>query len=550
MGTVRFGNDHVAAIKGYRDYQIGNIMISQVYYVERLSHLNFGYINELAKQVLVRGLPKLKYQKDHLCSASSLRKSKKYTHKAKFDESIQEKLYMMHMDLCVPMKIESIIEKKYILVIVDDYSWFTWVKFLRSKVKTLEIVVKLLKTIQVCLNATVRNLRTDNDTEFVNQTLQAYYDDVGISHQTAVARTPQQNDAEAIVTTCYTQNRSLILRHHNKTPMNSFMTEPDLTYFYVFSALCYPTNDSEDLGLMQNPPFTTPYVPPTKHDQDLLFQPMFDEYFNPSTSVVPLVHVAAAQRPTNPTGSPSSTSIDQVAPSAPRVWYDMLSSFLLSQNFSKGAVDPTLFTRKESKDILMTKLDGDLKGIPVDATCYRGMIGSLMYFTSSRHDLVFAVCMCARYQAKPTEKHLHAVKRIFQYLKGTTNMGLWYSKDTNIALTTYADADHAGCQDTRKRINWVLRISGHYTTRLLRMGILILMCLEESLESTQERIADSGGAMEDSKRRISMLDYRIQQISKGSSEASDIFSDEENKAEENKADAEVVEKQAGNEQPV
>ncbi|GJV91284.1 hypothetical protein Tco_1539097 [Tanacetum coccineum] len=78
------------------------------------------------------------------------------------------------------------------------------------------------------------------------------------------------------------------------------------------------------------------------------------------------------------------------------------------------------------------------------------MVNSLMYLTSSRPDLVFAICMCAQYQAKPIKNHLHAVKRVFRYLKGTTNTGLWYSKDTIIALTAYADVDHAGCQDTRR----------------------------------------------------------------------------------------------------
>ncbi|GJZ64270.1 copia protein [Tanacetum coccineum] len=97
-----------------------------------------------------------------------------------------------------------------------------------------------------------------------------------------------------------------------------------------------------------------------------------------------------------------------------------------------------------------TKLDEDLSGIPVDQTKYRSMIGSLMYLTASRPDLVFAVCMCARYQSRPTKKHLEAVKRVFRYLQGTINMGLWYPKDTAMALTAYADADHAGCQDTRR----------------------------------------------------------------------------------------------------
>ncbi|GKD94563.1 hypothetical protein Tco_1374400 [Tanacetum coccineum] len=96
------------------------------------------------------------------------------------------------------------------------------------------------------------------------------------------------------------------------------------------------------------------------------------------------------------------------------------------------------------------KLDEDLQGTPVDAILYRGMIGSLMYLTSSRPELIYAVCLCARYQAKPTEKHLNAVKWIFQYLKETINMGIWYSKNTDMSLIAYSDADHAGCQDTRR----------------------------------------------------------------------------------------------------
>nr|GFB55272.1 uncharacterized mitochondrial protein AtMg00810-like [Tanacetum cinerariifolium] len=217
---------------------------------------------------------------------------------------------------------------------------------------------------------------------------------------------------------------------------------------------------------------------------------------------------------------------------APRAWYDTLSRFLLDNNFFKGTVDPTLFTRKTGKHILLVqiyvddiifastdpkdrdmfsnemsskfqmsmmgqmsfflslqvsqssggifinqskfaleilknfgmdscdlvdtpmvdrlKLDEDLLEIPVDQTRFRSMVGSLMYLAASRPDLVFAVCMCARYQAKPTKKHLEALKRVFRYLKGTINWGLWYPNDTAMALTAYADADHAGCQDTRR----------------------------------------------------------------------------------------------------
>ncbi|GKF51771.1 hypothetical protein Tco_0148238, partial [Tanacetum coccineum] len=95
-----------------------------------------------------------------------------------------------------------------------------------------------------------------------------------------------------------------------------------------------------------------------------------------------------------------------------------------------------------------SKLDKDKEGKAIDPSHYRGMIGTLLYLTASRPDLQFVICMCARYQAWPTEKYLHAVKRIFRYLKGTVNWGLWYLKDSSIALTAFADADHAGCQDT------------------------------------------------------------------------------------------------------
>ncbi|GJX99324.1 development/cell death domain-containing protein [Tanacetum coccineum] len=267
--------NHVSMCNANFKHVVKDANSNPSYGIERLSHLNFTTINELAKQGLVRGLPKLKYKKDHLCSACSLGKSKKHTHKPKSEDSIQEKLYLLHMDLCGPMRIESFNGKKYILVIVDDYSRFTWVKFLRSKDEISKFVIKFLKMIQVRLNTFVRNIRTDNETEFVNQTLKSYYEDVRISHQTSVA--------QAVAMACYTQNRSLIRKRHNKTPYELLHDrKPNLKYLHVFGALCYPTNNNEDMGVQeQNLPSTTPYVPPTKNDWDLLFQPMFDEYFNP-----------------------------------------------------------------------------------------------------------------------------------------------------------------------------------------------------------------------------------------------------------------------------
>nr|GEY82582.1 hypothetical protein [Tanacetum cinerariifolium] len=298
LGTVKFGNDHVAKIMGYGDYQIGNVTISRVYYVEglghnlfyvgqfcdsdlevaffqhncfirsldgasktkswlwhrRLSHLNFYAINHLARQGLVRGLPKLKFEKDHLCSACAMGKSMKKSHKPKSEDTNQEKLYLLHMDMCGSMRVESVNRKKYILVIVDDYSRFTWVKFLRSKDEAPDFIIKFLRMIQVRLK-------------------------VGIPHETSVARSPQQNGvverhnrtlieeactmliyaqaplflwAEAVTTACFTQNRSIIRLRHGKTPYEVLLNKlPDLSFFYVFGTLCYSKNDSENLGKLQ-----------------------------------------------------------------------------------------------------------------------------------------------------------------------------------------------------------------------------------------------------------------------------------------------------------
>ncbi|GJW19085.1 retrovirus-related pol polyprotein from transposon TNT 1-94 [Tanacetum coccineum] len=135
-------------------------------------------------------------------------------------------------------------------------------------------------------------------------------------------------------------------------------------------------------------------------------------------------------------------------------------------NQSKYALESLKKYGMESSDPVDTpmveksKLDEDTQGKAIDPTHYRGMIGTLMYLTVSRPDLTFVVCMCAQYQENPTEKHLHVVKRIFKYLRGTLNRGLWYPKDSFIALTAYADTDHAGCQDTRRSTFGCMQLLG------------------------------------------------------------------------------------------
>ncbi|GJU34106.1 integrase, catalytic region, zinc finger, CCHC-type containing protein [Tanacetum coccineum] len=157
----------------------------------RLSHLNFRTINDLTKLYLVNGLPKFKYEKDHFCSACERGKSKKAFHPSKLVPSDHSKLELLHMDICGPMRVSSINGNKYILVIVDDYSRYTWVYFLYSKDETPETIKKFIAQAQLNYKAKVCKIRTDNGTEFKNATLKAYYEKLGIMQQFSTARTPQ-----------------------------------------------------------------------------------------------------------------------------------------------------------------------------------------------------------------------------------------------------------------------------------------------------------------------------------------------------------------------
>nr|GEW99049.1 hypothetical protein [Tanacetum cinerariifolium] len=244
IGTVRFRNDQFAAIVGYGNYKLGNTIISIFYYGERLSHNLFSIEqfcdgglevafrqhtchicnNDMvdllqAQNDLVRGLPKLKYDKDHLCPSCQLGKSKKSSHPLKTVNTNTEILNTLHMDLYEPIRIESINKKKYILVIVDDYTRFGWVRFLITKDETPKVIMKFIVTTQRALNATVP---------------------------------PLFLWAEAVATACYTLNRSLVHTLYEKTYYELLKgKKPELKYFRVFGSLCYPTNDYDDLGKLK-----------------------------------------------------------------------------------------------------------------------------------------------------------------------------------------------------------------------------------------------------------------------------------------------------------
>nr|GEZ18531.1 hypothetical protein [Tanacetum cinerariifolium] len=222
LGTVRFGVDQFAPILSYGDLVQGNVAFrkstcfvkdlqgndllignrgSDLYTIshqestsstplclmakatptqawlwhQRLSYLNFDYINFLSKKDIVIGLPKLKYVKDKLCSSCELSKGKRSSFKSKAVSSSKGRLNLLHMDLCGPMRVASINGKKYILVIVDDYSRYTWTLFLRSNDETPEVLKEFLTMIQRNLQALVITVQTDRGTEFLNKTLNAFF---------------------------------------------------------------------------------------------------------------------------------------------------------------------------------------------------------------------------------------------------------------------------------------------------------------------------------------------------------------------------------------
>ncbi|GJS82842.1 retrovirus-related pol polyprotein from transposon TNT 1-94 [Tanacetum coccineum] len=170
---------------------------------QRLSHLNFDTINDLAKNDLVSSLPKFKYSKEQLCPSYEQGKSKTSPHKPKPVPNSKQRLHLLHMDLCRPLRVESINGKRYVLVIVDDYSRTLWSTSSDQKMKHQKTLVEAARTMLTFSYA------------------------------------PLFLWADAIATACYTQNRSLIHQRFSKTPYELINDrKPDISFLYVFGKLC------------------------------------------------------------------------------------------------------------------------------------------------------------------------------------------------------------------------------------------------------------------------------------------------------------------------
>nr|GEW78764.1 retrovirus-related Pol polyprotein from transposon TNT 1-94 [Tanacetum cinerariifolium] len=290
-GTVRFRNDHIAAILGYGNLKWGNITITRVYFVKVLCHNLFlvGQFCDANLEVAFRrntcfirdlyGVDLLKGNRStnlytinlyDMASASPICLMARATptkswlwHQrlshlnfntindlAKMISSLQ-RLYLLHMDLCGPMRVVSINGKWYVLVIVEEYSRYTWVHFLITKDETPEVIKNFLKKIYVCLQAPLIIVRTDNGTKFKNHALMEYFDSVGITHETSATKTPQQNGVvERTNRTLVEAARTMLIFSHALLFLwaEAIATaKPDISYLHVFGALCYPKNDHKDI---------------------------------------------------------------------------------------------------------------------------------------------------------------------------------------------------------------------------------------------------------------------------------------------------------------
>ena len=797
----------------------------------RLSHVNFNTLNKISKLSLVRGLPSKEFHFEGQCSSCIKGKQHKVSYKPIDESKTTSCLHLLHMDLFGPVKIMSLAKKRYCLVVVDDFSRFSWTFYLHSKDEAAEIIKNHITQLERQFDLPVKIIRSDNGTEFKNHVLDAFCSNKGIARQYSVPRTPEQNGvverknrtlieaartmladsglpltfwAEAVNTACYVQNRVLIVARHEKTAYEVLhKIKPLISFFRVFGCPCFILNvkDSiskfaakvdagyfvgysstskayrafnsrtkiveETLNVKFNeasPPTITP-VPSDLFDLDILnLQPepsscenniesypdefdslpqqinipfhftntanapfhissdddtsTTDSLSSSVAEIPPLPHIATTDSSSSSVVDPSSSAIipfnknhpltqilgdinkgvqtrtqlanfclhavflSQTEPKkyqealkdnswveamqdellqfkrqnvwtlcplpenkypigtrwvfrnksddrgiivknkarlvvqgysqeegidydetfapvarleairlflafaiannikvfqmdiksaflygtikeevyvcqppgfedfhhpdwvyrldkalyglkqAPRAWYDTLSNFLLSNKFTRGTIDKTLFTQKSGNDLLIVQIYVDdiifgssnehlctkfstlmkskfemsnlselqtflglqIKQKPngifihqskyikdllkkfdmentkpistpmatsklisqhdmdefIDQTLYRCMIGSLMYLTASRPDIMFATCVCARYQSAPKKSHLMSVKRIFRYLKGTPTLGIWYPANQPCKLVGFSDSDYAGCSLTRK----------------------------------------------------------------------------------------------------
>nr|GEV47418.1 putative ribonuclease H-like domain-containing protein [Tanacetum cinerariifolium] len=516
---------------------------------QRLSHLNFNTINNLAKNDLVLGLPKFKYAKEHIFPSCEQGKSKRASHPPKPVPNSKQRLHLLHMDLCGPMRVESINGKWALCYLKNDredigklgakgdigffigYSansvaYSVYNRRTKKIMETMNLISELELT--YALSTITPQRPSERDLDILFEPLHNEY----LGGRPSEA--PRTIPAALVLQNLQAPTASMSIQDSPPTPTNSSNTpvsshnvdapsqqhaqqQRNLTSSPTASAADDVSNAMFKGDLFVNP-FAAPSTEGYRQEEGINFEESFAPVARMKAIRIFLAYAihkgfTVYQMDVKTAFLHGSLKkdvyvcqpegfIDADHPShvyklkkalyglkqAMRAWYDELSTFLIQNGFSKGTIDPTLFTRRFDDDILVVnqslsgifinqsnyvneilkkyglntcdiigtpmdikdKLDLDQTGTPVDAMKYRSMISALMYLTSSSPDIVHDTCVCARYQAQPTEKHLKDVKRIFCYLRGTVNMGLWYTKDSGFELTGFLDADYKRCKDTFK----------------------------------------------------------------------------------------------------
>ncbi|GKA46003.1 retrovirus-related pol polyprotein from transposon TNT 1-94 [Tanacetum coccineum] len=496
-------HDQFAPTLGYGDLVQGNITIKRVYYVEGLNHnlfsvgqfcdadlevafrkstcfvrvfrettflsritnsrlvmasktfslYNFDYINLLSKKDIVIGLPKLKYVKDQLCSSCELSKAKRSSFKSKTVSSSKGRLNLLHMD--------SINGEKYILVIVDDYSPYTWTLFLRSKDETPEVLKDFLTMIQRNLQAPVISVRTDRGTEFLNKTLNAFFKEEGIEHQTSTPRTPEQNGvverrnrtlveaartmlsasklplffwAEAIATACYTQNRSIIIPTHEKTAYHIINDrKPSIKHLHIFGCTFKGIS-----CLQQENKVVSDYIH-LKFDE--IKEMSKTSVANDTSGLVPQRQTASDYD--NPDPAPELQSVYPSADTA-------------NHNSYNAPAEENNVAQAEFTNLFCTPVQ-EIAGLSSRNSGCR--LEDVRIFVAYAHTSLFNLSGCER-ETVISYGPLKESSRAWMLNSQIHDLQRVLLKGSGFDLTAFSDADHAGCLDTRKSTSGGIQFLG------------------------------------------------------------------------------------------
>nr|GEV64219.1 retrovirus-related Pol polyprotein from transposon TNT 1-94 [Tanacetum cinerariifolium] len=457
-GIVHFGNDQFALILGYRDSVQGNVTINRVYYVEGLNHNLFSvgqfcdanlevafrkstcFVRDLhgndlltvvSKKDIVIGLPKLKYVKDQLCSSCELSKAKRSSFKSKVVPSSKGRLNLLHMDLCSPMRVASINGKKYILVIVDDYSRYTWTLFLCSNDETPEVLKEFLTMIQTNLQVLVITVRTDR----------------GMEYSENLDKMKEKGDP-CILVEYSTQSKGYhAYNKRTKLIVESIhirfaeIKEVSETYVAIDTSGLVPQrlkasdyDNPDPIPQRQDVSSLADTHIPSQQELDLLFGPLYDEFFNAGSNPQdkqPLTNIQPTSAPSTPTYVHVEENKNDQAEEEEQLPEDEFTN-------------PSVLRHKKLLSLPHTTLASANKVTPCNDP--KMCMYELTVSTAEVKNIKEAMADSAWIEAMQEELHQKALYGLNQAPRA------WYDEllkfQTSKGFTK--DADHAGCIDSRK----------------------------------------------------------------------------------------------------